>query len=180
MADSAKRANMNERAMMNAIAGFLFVLAGDGIILYAFFSDRSGTIGASLTGFCGVIAVFLGIYYMCCYINKRIAVSDDGVDYTNWMGRKTHYEWNQVVAEHRPGRNAKFFFYLDGKKVSFYGYAPGALSVHNYLVEHERYSADTMRQEEQAKELEAERVRQMQRRAQSDASDWDDDEGFDD
>lgn len=175
MASPAK-VTITERVRMNAIAGILFVLAGDAIILYAFFSDNSGTIGATITGVCGAAAVVFGMYYMLCYINKRLTVSNDGVDYSNWMGRTTHYSWDQVICEHKPGRNAKFIFNLNGRKVSFYGYAVNAMKMHEYLVENERYDNDTMRAARKAKEEEAERVRQMQRKAQADASDWDDDD----
>lgn len=174
------KVTITEHVRMNAIAGVLFVFAGDAIILYAFFNDKSGTLGATITGLFGVAAIVYGLYYMCCFINKRLTVSEAGVDYRNWMGKSTHYDWENVVVEHRTGRNARFFFHLAGKKVGFYGYATGALTMHEYLVEHERYTRDTMEAEYRAREAEEERVRQMQRKAQSDASDWDDDEGFDD
>ena len=181
MSPASNKVTITEQVRMNAIAGMLFVLAGDAIILYAFFNDKSGSVGSAITGICGVIAVALGLYYMCCFINKRLTVSKDGVDYRNWMGRSAHFAWDDVVIEHHAGRNAKFIFHLAGKKVSFYGYAINALAMHEYLVENKRYDNDTMREEYNAREEEAERVRQMQRKAQADASDWDDDdEGFDD
>ena len=180
MTAAPTKVTCSERVRMNAFAGFLFVAAGDGIILYAFFNDNSGTIGAIITGICGAIAVFLGLYYMCCYMNKKITVSLDGVEYSNWMGKTSSYEWSLVRASHRVGRNAKFFFELAGKKVSFYGYAVNALALHEFLLSQGKYDTDTMRAEEKASEQEAERVRMMQRKAQADASDWDDDdEGWD-
>lgn len=176
---SPAKVTIAERVRMNAIAGILFVLVGDALILYAIFSDGSGSFAATITGVCGAAAVVFGMYYMLIYMNKRLTVSEEGVDYCNWMGRKTHYNWDQVICEHRAGRNAKFFFDLNGHKVSFYGYAVNALKMHEYLVENERYDNDTMRQERQAREEEAERERMMQRKAQADASDWDDDDDED-
>ena len=169
-----------ERVRMNAIAGILFVLAGDAIILYAIFNDKSGTMGATLTGLYCVIAVCFGLYYMACFINKRLTVSDEGVKYVNWIGKTTDYEWKDVVVEHLAGRNAKFIFHLAGKKVSFYGYSINALALHEYLMENDRYDNDTKRREAEAREAEEERVRQMQRKAQADDSDWDDDDDWDD
>jgi hypothetical protein len=180
MAVVPTKVTCTERVRMNAIAGFLFVAAGDGIILYAFFSDNSGTFGSLITGICGAAAVFLGLYYMCCFMNKKITVTQDGVDYSNWIGKTKHYTWTQVEVAHRVGRNAKFVFRLDGKNVSFYGYAINALALHEFLLNNNKYDNDTMREEEKAAEQEAERIRMMQRKAQADASDWeDDDEGWD-
>lgn len=177
---SPSKVTITERVRMNAIAGIVFVLVGDALILFSFFSDNSGSMATTITGVCGAAAILFGMYYMLCYMNKRLTVSQDGVDYSNWMGRKVHYSWDQVICEHRPGRNAKFFFNLNGHKVSFYGYAVNASKMHEYLVENERYDNDTLRAERQAREEEAERERQMQRKAQADDSDWDDDdEGWD-
>ncbi len=178
---SPAKVTITERVRMNAIAGIIFVIIGDALILYSFLSDGAGNMAATITGVCGAAAIFFGMYYMLCYMNKRLTVSQDGVVYSNWMGRHTHYSWDQVICEHRPGRNAKFLFNLNGHKVSFYGYSVNALKMHEYLVENERYDNDTLRAERQAREEEAERERQMQRKAQADASDWDDDddEGWD-
>ncbi len=181
MAPARNKVTVTERVRMNAIAGMLFVFVGDAIILFAFFNDNSGTIGATITGSCGVAAVAFGLYYMACFLNKKITVSSAGVDYSNWMGRSTHYEWKDVVVEHHMGRNAKFIFHLAGKKVSFFGYATNALALHEYLLENNRYDNDTMRRQREAEQAEAERARQLQRKAQADDSDWDDDdEGWDD
>ena len=179
MDTAPQKVTCTERVRMNAIAGFLFVAIGDAILLFAILGNTAGTIGAVITGVCGAAAVFFGLFYMCCYMNKRITVSEDGVDYTNWMGRKSHYGWNKVIATHRPGRNARFYFLLNGRKASFYGYSVNALALHEFLLNHEKYDNDTLRAEREALKAEEERARQMKREAQSDASDWDDDDDED-
>lgn len=163
-----------ERVRMNALAGILFVVGGDGIILLAMFSDTSGTLGQTLTGVCGVAAVFIGFYYMLCYLNKAIRVSSEGVLYSNWMGRKSRYDWDQVSVSHHPGRNAYFIFDLNGKKVKFYGYTQNAEALHEYLMEHERYDGDTMRAQRKAAEEREELIRRMQQRSRANGADNDD------
>ena len=156
-----------ERVRMNAIAALLFIIGGDGILLVAVMSDRSGTIGATITGAFGILAILIGFYYMLCYLNKAIVVSDKGVLYRNWMGKKAMYPWEQVSVSHHAGRNAYFTFNLNGKKVTFYGYARNALDLHEYLLANERYDADTMRQELEAIEKREQMIRDMQKKAQS-------------
>lgn len=156
-----------ERVRMNAIAALLFIIGGDGILLVAVMSDRSGTIGATITGIFGILAILIGFYYMLCFLNKAIVVSDKGVLYRNWTGKKLMLPWEKVSVSHHAGRNAYFTFDLDGKKVTFYGYAKNALALHEYLLANERYDNDTMRQELEAIEKREQMIREMQKKAQS-------------
>lgn len=163
-----------EKVRMNALAGILFVLGGDGIIAVALLTERSGVLGTLITGLFGVAAVFIGLYYMLCYINKKIAVSDDGVVYMDWMGKKHSYAWSEVQVSHHPGRNAYFIFDLNGHRVKFYGYSSNALAMHEYLMANGRYDDDTVNAERKARDEEMKRVKLMQKNARTDASDWDD------
>lgn len=161
---------------MNAFAGLLFILAGDGIIVVAVMSGRAGTLGATVTALCGIAAMLIGFYYMLCFLNKSITVSDEGVTYTNWMGRKSRYSWDQVSVSHHPGRNAYFTFDLAGKKVTFYGYAQNAQALYDYLHDNARFDDDTMREARKAAQREAERIREMQQRAREAGAQTDDDD----
>lgn len=160
---------------MNAFAGILFVLGGDGIMLISVLSENSGSFGTTISAFFGILAICIGLYYMLCYINKRVTVSDDGVIYSNWTGRKSHYDWDQVSVSHHLGRNAFFIFNLAGKRVKFYGYSRNAQALFDYLMEHDRFDGDTVRAYEKAQEKQAERVRLMQKDARVDESEWDED-----
>lgn len=166
----------SERARMNAIAGVLFMIGGDGIILVAVMRDAEMSFGSILTAMFGIFAVMLGIYYLFVFMNKRITLSEDGVTYVNWLGKRIHYDWDQVTVSHHPGKNAYFSFDLGGKKVTFYGYAKNALAMHEYLLSHGHYDADTMRAEEEAREQREEQIRLLQQKARKD----DDDEDWDD
>lgn len=168
----------SERARMNALAGILFIIGGDGIILVAVMGNVDFSTGSMLTALFGIFGVMLGIYYMFVFMNKRITVSDDGVIYCNWLGKRVHYDWDQVQVSHHPGRNAYFTFDLAGKKVTFYGYAKNAQELHDYLVAHKRYDADTMRAEEKATEQREQQIRALQQKARQ--NDYDDDDDWDD
>lgn len=173
---AGKTVTCTERVRMNMLAGLLFMVAGYGIVAVAFLSDRSGTIGATITTICGFAGVIFGFYYLLCYFNKSITVSDNGVVYVNWMSRRKNCTWDQVNVSYHLGRNAYFTFELDGKKVTFYGYARNAQELYDYLLEHERFDDDTMRTIRNAQEKEAERIREMQKRArEAAANDGDDD-----
>lgn len=165
----------SERVRMNAFFGLLFLFGGDLILLYALMSDTSGGLGTAIVGTCGVAGMLLGLYYMCCFLNKKITVSDDGVVYSNWMARSQSYTWDQVSVSFHPGRNAYFIFDLGGKRVKFYGYANNAQALYDYLFEHARYDDDTMRVLHRIEDEAAERERQLRLEEEADAAFWDED-----
>lgn len=164
-----------ERVRINAFSGLLFLFGGDATLLFALLYDGSGGFGMMLTAACGVAGMLLGLYYMCCFLNKRITVSDDGVTYTNWMARRRSYTWDEASVSHHPGRNAYFLFNLGGKQVKFYGYSTNALAMHEFLLENELYDDDTMRMHRRVAEEEAERERQLRLEEEEDAAFWDED-----
>lgn len=166
----------SERVRMNAFFGLLFLFGGDFILLYALMGDNSNGFGTVIVGACGVVGILLGLYYMCCFLNKKITVSDDGVIYTNWMARKQSYAGDQVSVSFHPGRNAYFVFNLDGKRVKFYGYANNAQALYDYLLENGRFDDDTMRVLHRIEEEAAERERQLRLEEEADAAFWDEDE----
>lgn len=166
----------SERVRMNAIFAVLFILAGDGIILLSLNSDKADSIGNYLTGLIGFIAIIVGIYHMLNFLNKKITVSSSGVIYTNWANINKNFDWSQVKASHRSGRNAQFVFMLSGKKVVFYGYSLNAQALYDYLLKNNHFDLDTVYAAEKAKDADEERVKLMQKKARTDASDWDDDE----
>lgn len=173
MTDSPKSVTCAERVRMNAIAALLFIVGGDGIILVSVLNKSPDAFGSVLSGVCGIAAMLIGFYYMLCFLNKRITVSEDGVVYVNWMGRRQSYSWDQVQASHHAGRNAYFIFDLAGKRVKFYGYSLNAQALHDFLMEHRLYDDDTMRAQERAREEREERIRLMQKQASTD--DFEDD-----
>lgn len=174
MSDNQETVTCTERVRMNALAGLLFIAGGDAIILVAVMSGYGGT-GFILMGLMGIAAMLLGFYYMLCFLNKRITLSEDGVTYCNWMGKRIHYDWDEVSVSHHPGRNAYFVFILAGKKVTFYGYARNALAMHEYLYANGRYDNDTMREERRAEAEEAEMLRLIELQEQAEEAIWDED-----
>ena len=164
-----------ERVRMNAAFGLVFLFGGDLILLYALMSENLGGLGAAVVGTCGVVGMLLGLYYMCCFLNKKITVSDDGVVYTNWMARRQSCTWDQVSVSFHPGRNAYFIFDLSGKRVKFYGYANNAQALYDYLFENGRYDNDTMRVLHRIENEAAERERQLRLEEEADAAFFDED-----
>lgn len=165
-----------ERVRMNAIFGLLFIFGGDSIMLYSVLNNDSVNFGMLFACICGIAAIVLGFYYICCFLNKKITVSDEGVVYTSWMAKKQSYTWDQVSVSFHPGRNAYFIFDLGGKQVKLYGYANNAQALYDYLLEHERYDDDTMRVLHRIEEEAAERERQLRFEEEADAAFWDEDE----
>ena len=165
-----------ERVRMNAVFGLLFLFGGDAILLYSMMSENAGSFGTMIGAVCGIAGMLFGLYYMCCFLNKKITVSEDGVSYTNWRAKRQSYTWDETSVSFHPGRNAYFFFDLAGKKVKFYGYAYNAQALYDYLFENERYDADTMRVLRRIEEEAAERERQLRLAEEEDAAFWDEDE----
>ena len=165
-----------ERVRMNATFGLIFLFGGDLILLYALMGDNSGGFGTAIVGACGVVGMLLGLYYMCCFLNKKITVSDDGVTYVNWMAKRQNYTWDQVSVSFHPGRNAYFIFDLNGKRVKFYGYANNAQALYDYLYDNGHFDDDTMRVLHRIEEEAAEREHQLQLEEEADAAFWDEDE----
>lgn len=157
---------------MNAIAGLLFLFAGDGIILYAVLRDVDLSIGPVVSIIGGIVGMILGLYYLLVFMNRRITVDSQGVTYTAWYGRSAQYAWEDTVVSYHLGRNAYFIFTLKGKRAKFYGYDTNAQALFDYLEEHERFDKDTMDMIETAREKEAERVRAMQKQAREERLDW--------
>lgn len=165
-----------ERVRMNAIFGLLFIFGGDAILLYSVLNNDSVDFGVLFACICGIVAIVLGFYYICCFLNKKITVSDEGVVYTNWMAKKQSCRWKQTSVSFHPGRNAYFVFNLNGKRAKFYGYANNAQALYDYLFEHERYDDDTMRVLHRIEEEAAERERQLRLEEEADAAFWDEDD----
>lgn len=92
-----------ERVRMNAIFGLLFIFGGDAIMLYSVLNNDSVNFGMLFACICGIAAIVLGFYYICCFLNKKITVSDEGVVYTSWMAKKQSYTWDQVSVSFHPG-----------------------------------------------------------------------------
>lgn len=173
---SRRGVTCTERVRMNAIAGLLFLFAGDGIILYAVMRDASMSFGTILTMICGAIGVILGLYYLFTFMNRRVVVSDDGVTYVTWLGKRSSYGWDQVRVSYHIGRNAHFIFWFGSKKATFYGYDTNAQALYDYLVENERFDHDTMESIRRTKEKEEERIRLLQQKARQSEQEWDDED----
>lgn len=165
-----------ERVRMNAVFGLLFLFGGDAILLYGMMSENAGSPGMMIAAACGIVGMLFGLYYMCCFLNKKITVSEDGVTYTNWRAKRQNCTWDEVSVSFHPGRNAYFLFDLAGKKAKFYGYAYNAQALYDYLFENERYDEDTMRILHRIEEEAAERERQLRLEEEKDAAFWDEDE----
>lgn len=176
MPNEVSSVTCSERAKMNAIAGIAFIVAGDGILLVALMRESGGGFGQIVTALFGAAAIIMGFYYMLCFINKKITVTDKGVIFSNWTGKASAYDWDEASVSFHPGRNAYFTFMLGKKKVVFYGYATNAAALYDYLYDNERFDNDTMRQIERERERQEERIRDMQRRAREHGVPVDDDD----
>lgn len=166
--NSQKGVLCTERVRMNAIAGLLFLFAGDGIILYSVMRDAEMSLGSAISIICGIIGIVLGLYYLFTFMNRRIFVNEKGVVYVNWLGKKSAYEWDRARVSYHFGRNAYFIFMLGSKKATFYGYDVNAEALYEYLVEHHRFDADTMEAIRARREKEEERIRLLQKKARQD------------
>lgn len=164
-----------ERVRMNAVFGLLFIFGGDAIMLYSVLNNDSVNFGMLFACICGIAAIVLGFYYICCFLNKKITVSDEGVVYTSWMAKRQSYAWDQVSVLVSSGSQRLLRLRFDGKRVKFYGYANNAQALYDYLLEHERYDDDTMRVLHRIEEEAAERERQLRLEEEVDAAFWDED-----
>lgn len=172
MTTTPQSVTCTERVRMNAIAGLLFLFAGDGIILYAVMRDVELSIGPLVSIIGGTIGIVLGLYYLLVFVNRRISVDSKSIIYTAWYGRSARYDWDKVTVSYHLGRNAYFIFMLAGKRVKFYGYDTNAQALFDFLEEHGLFDKDTMNMIETAREKEAERVRAMQKQAREERLDW--------
>lgn len=177
---NAKGVVCTEHVRMNAIAGLLFLFAGDGIILYSVMRESEMDLGSIVSVLFGTAGVMLGLYYLFTFVNRRIMVTDDGVTYVSWLGKKTHCSWYEVEVSYHLGRNAQFIFMLKGKRVKFYGYDVNAQALFDYLFDHERFDNDTLNAIRDARAKERDRVRTMQKKARENAYDWGEDSDEDD
>ena len=120
-----------ERVRMNAVFGLLFIFGGDAIMLYSILNNDLVNFGMLFACICGIAAIVLGFYYICCFLNKKITVSDEGVVYTSWMAKRQSYTWDQVSVSFHPGRNAYFIFNLGGKRATRTTHRPSTTTCSN-------------------------------------------------
>lgn len=180
MSDQRKSVTCTERVRMNAVAGLLFLFAGDGLIAFAVLREVEMNLGSIISVVCGIIGMLVGLYCLFAFMNRRIVVSEDGIVYVSWIGKRTTCAWEEAVVSYHLGRNAYFIFMLHGKRVKFYGYDSNAQALFDYLEENDHFDSDTVRMIEKMRDQEKERVLSLQKQARAERLDWGDDVDEDD
>ena len=73
-------------------------------------------------GMLGLPCFLQAIYTIMEYCNKRMTVSEDGVEYVSAFGKKTYCKWDDVQVRSRATRGFVLIFKLHGKKVVLGGH----------------------------------------------------------
>lgn len=129
----------SDKTRINLAAGFIFLLVGYLFLAVQTFGTFGSTLMVALMDVIGVVALGFGVYYIGCFMNRRVTASENGVTLVNWRGKKSKLNWDEVSVSRTSGRAMSIVFAHDGKEAKFYGYSAGAAAMDAYLERTDRY-----------------------------------------
>ena len=106
-----------------------------GLLVTIFASGDGADVAIAGIGFIcsGSICLIVGIFLALSWLNRKMVVKDDGLEYTNRFGRTVFYPWDEVRITDLNEDSGKLVFELKGKKTSFSQSAKGYLDMRSSL-----------------------------------------------
>ena len=97
-----------------------FFLFGAGFFFWVFTiitNPEDSILTMLLVFLSGMLPLVYGVVLFLEYKNRKLMVSEDGVTYTDRLGKTSTYSWDQVKARWESRRGWVVIFRLDGKRV---------------------------------------------------------------